>query len=138
MCPRSFSCLLLAAPPYSGCWLWTGMSTMAMAYRSPLFASRSVRFYVADNPPCLPQNVFEDDKDVLYISLHRFGRGFYPGSGHCTEVGTGDGKGYTVNIPWHRPGIGDTEYMAVCARPALDSVTVCCATVFVAVVCVCR
>jgi hypothetical protein len=28
-----------------------------------------------------PQEIFEADQSVLYISLHRYGEGFYPGSG---------------------------------------------------------
>ncbi len=36
---------------------------------------------------------------VLYISVHR-GNGFYPGTGHVEEVGTGDGRGFTLNVPW--------------------------------------
>ena len=41
---------------------------------------------------------------VLYISLHRYDEGFfYPGSedGDCDKVGSGPGRGYNVNIPWH-------------------------------------
>jgi acetoin utilization deacetylase AcuC-like enzyme len=36
---------------------------------------------------------------VLYISIHR-GNGFYPGTGHVEEVGVGDGRGFTLNVPW--------------------------------------
>ncbi len=36
---------------------------------------------------------------VLYISIHR-GNGFYPGTGHVEEVGIGDGRGFTLNMPW--------------------------------------
>jgi acetoin utilization deacetylase AcuC-like enzyme len=27
------------------------------------------------------QHIFEDDGSVLFVSLHRFGRGFFPGTG---------------------------------------------------------
>jgi acetoin utilization deacetylase AcuC-like enzyme len=44
------------------------------------------------------QNSFYDDPRVLYFSTHRYGF-FYPGTGAATEVGTGKGKGFTVNVP---------------------------------------
>lgn len=47
------------------------------------------------------QEIFQDDPDVLYISLHRHDRGkFYPGTGAAAEVGVGEGRGRTINIPW--------------------------------------
>ncbi|MFH0816375.1 MAG: histone deacetylase [Methanobacteriota archaeon] len=53
--------------------------------------------------------IFYDDPDVLYISTHQWG--IYPGSGHFTEVGSGEGKGYTVNIPL-LSGAGDATFMS--------------------------
>jgi acetoin utilization deacetylase AcuC-like enzyme len=44
------------------------------------------------------QNSFYEDPHVLYVSTHRYGF-FYPGSGAATEVGRGQGEGFTVNIP---------------------------------------
>jgi len=59
------------------------------------------------------QNIFLDDPSVLYISLHRYDMGrFYPGTGGATEVGTGQGKGFSVNIPWDYDGMGDDDYVA--------------------------
>jgi acetoin utilization deacetylase AcuC-like enzyme len=55
------------------------------------------------------QQIFYDDPRVLYISLHQYP--FYPGTGATDETGTGDGKGYTVNIPLPG-GCGDREYLA--------------------------
>lgn len=43
------------------------------------------------------QHTFYEDPDVLYVSLHEFP--FYPGTGWVDEVGTGLGRGMTVNIP---------------------------------------
>jgi acetoin utilization deacetylase AcuC-like enzyme len=37
---------------------------------------------------------------VLYVSLHRYGNGFYPGTGALEEVGEGAGAGFNVNVPW--------------------------------------
>ncbi|NJD62769.1 MAG: acetoin utilization protein AcuC [Deltaproteobacteria bacterium] len=36
---------------------------------------------------------------LLKISLHRFGPGFFPGTGSAEETGEGDGEGYCLNIP---------------------------------------
>ncbi|KAK3124510.1 hypothetical protein QOZ80_7BG0587590 [Eleusine coracana subsp. coracana] len=58
------------------------------------------------------QEIFEGNKSVLYISLHRHEDGkFYPGTGAAHEVGTLDGKGFSVNIPWSRGGVGDNDYI---------------------------
>jgi acetoin utilization deacetylase AcuC-like enzyme len=43
------------------------------------------------------QEMFYRDPSVLYVSLHQWP--FYPGTGSADEVGTGDGRGYTVNVP---------------------------------------
>lgn len=59
------------------------------------------------------QLCFDADSNVLYISLHwHDNENFYPGSGAVTEVGTREGKGFTVNIPFSGDIIGDAEYLA--------------------------
>lgn len=45
------------------------------------------------------QDLFYADPEVLFLSIHRFGWGFYPGSGDADETGRGPGLGYTVNVP---------------------------------------
>ncbi|KAL7596657.1 hypothetical protein Lser_V15G28553 [Lactuca serriola] len=55
--------------------------------------------------------IFEQNKTVLYISLHRHEGGkFYPGTGAAHEVGCMGGEGYCVNVPWSRGGVGDHSY----------------------------
>ncbi|UCD72239.1 MAG: histone deacetylase [Syntrophobacterales bacterium] len=54
------------------------------------------------------QNTFYEDPKVLYFSTHRYDF-FYPGTGAPTEVGIGQGEGFTVNVPMS-PGCGDAEY----------------------------
>ena len=56
------------------------------------------------------QHVFEQRRDVLYLSSHQYP--FYPGTGASHEVGTGAGAGFTVNCPLP-PGQGDADYGAV-------------------------
>ena len=43
------------------------------------------------------QEIFEDDPRVLFVSTHQWP--CYPGGGVCDEVGTGPGKGFTINLP---------------------------------------
>jgi acetoin utilization deacetylase AcuC-like enzyme len=42
------------------------------------------------------QDIFYDDPSVFYFSIHQ--HPFYPGSGRPTEIGMGDGEGFTLNI----------------------------------------
>lgn len=67
------------------------------------------------------QNMFYDDPNILYISLHVYANGdFYPGKpdnpmipdGDLDKVGHGAGKGKNVNIAWPSQGMGDGEYLA--------------------------
>lgn len=58
------------------------------------------------------QEIFERNKSVLYISLHRHEGGrFYPGTGAANEVGIDGAEGYCVNVPWNRGGVGDNDYV---------------------------
>jgi acetoin utilization deacetylase AcuC-like enzyme len=56
------------------------------------------------------QHSFYERADVLYFSTHQFP--YYPGTGYVNEVGSGTGKGFTVNVPLS-PGPGDAEYMQI-------------------------
>ncbi|XP_061113820.1 histone deacetylase 6 isoform X1 [Conger conger] len=61
------------------------------------------------------QYIFEEDPSVLYFSMHRYEEGsFWP---HLPEsdssaVGTGDGQGYNINVPWNRIGMKDGDYIS--------------------------
>jgi histone deacetylase 6 len=60
------------------------------------------------------QNIFEEDPNVLYISLHVYQDGrFYPNSpkGNHLHVGVGEGEGKNVNIPWPQHFMGDGDYL---------------------------
>lgn len=58
------------------------------------------------------QAIFEADPSVLFISLHQHPRTCYPGTGYEWEIGTGAGRGYTLNIPLN-PGTDDAEYIKI-------------------------
>ncbi|KAJ0504752.1 putative histone deacetylase [Helianthus annuus] len=60
------------------------------------------------------QEIYEQNKTVLYVSLHRHEDGkFYPGTGAVHEFGSMGGEGYYVNIPWSRGGVRDNDYMVL-------------------------
>lgn len=62
------------------------------------------------------QQMFYEDRRVLYLSLHRHDDGnFFPGTGGPTECGAGSGLGFNVNVAWSgglNPPMGDAEYLA--------------------------
>jgi len=41
--------------------------------------------------------IFRRRSDVLFASIHQ--QGLYPGTGSISDVGSGDGTGFTINIP---------------------------------------
>lgn len=45
------------------------------------------------------QYAFYDTARVMTISLHESGRFLFPGTGEVSEAGSGDGLGYSVNVP---------------------------------------
>ncbi|XP_064648608.1 histone deacetylase 4-like isoform X2 [Lineus longissimus] len=62
------------------------------------------------------QQIFYNDPNVLYLSLHRHDNGnFFPGTGAPEECGEDQGLGFNVNLAWSggiSPPMGDAEYMA--------------------------
>jgi acetoin utilization deacetylase AcuC-like enzyme len=49
------------------------------------------------------QDLFYEDPTALFLSVHRYGHGFYPGTGAADETGSGKGLGYTLNVPIRYP-----------------------------------
>ena len=45
------------------------------------------------------QDAFYTDAGVLTISIHESGRYLFPGTGEVDELGTGSGRGFSVNLP---------------------------------------
>jgi acetoin utilization deacetylase AcuC-like enzyme len=45
------------------------------------------------------QDVFYEAPEVMFFSIHRYGHGFYPGTGAADETGHGRGLGHTRNEP---------------------------------------
>jgi acetoin utilization deacetylase AcuC-like enzyme len=60
------------------------------------------------------QETFFESADVLYVSIHEWGSdpdspssSFYPGTGWLDEVGSGPGRGATINVPVPAATTGD-------------------------------
>jgi acetoin utilization deacetylase AcuC-like enzyme len=66
------------------------------------------------------QCAFLGDPRVLFVSTHQWP--YYPGSGHESEVGVGDGAGYTVNVPM-AAGATDDDYDVVFRQVVVPVVT---------------
>jgi acetoin utilization protein AcuC len=56
------------------------------------------------------QWIFYDEPRVLTVSLHQSGRYLYPGTGFEDEIGEGDGRGTSINIPLP-PFAGSADYL---------------------------
>jgi acetoin utilization deacetylase AcuC-like enzyme len=54
--------------------------------------------------------IFYGSAQVLYASIHQ--SPLYPGTGAASDVGVGDGEGFTVNLPVP-PGSGPDEFLAL-------------------------
>jgi acetoin utilization deacetylase AcuC-like enzyme len=56
------------------------------------------------------ERIFYPSSEVLYTSIHQ--SPLYPGTGDAVEFGSGDGQGYTVNLPVP-PGSGPDEFLSL-------------------------
>ena len=65
------------------------------------------------------QEAFYATDRVLTLSFHKYGEGFFPGTGDLYEVGHGRGKYYSVNVPLHS-GIDDAGYHYV-FKPVVEA-----------------
>lgn len=54
--------------------------------------------------------IFHNDPNVFYISIHQNPRTLYPGTGFIEETGAGNGEGYNLNIPM-APGSTTDDYI---------------------------
>ena len=64
------------------------------------------------------QAAFYGRRDVFTLSLHESGQTLFPGTGFEDETGTGDGRGYSVNVPLP-PGTYDGAYLKAFRQVAL-------------------
>jgi acetoin utilization deacetylase AcuC-like enzyme len=55
-------------------------------------------------------DIFHDSDRVLFVSIHQ--SPLYPGTGPASDVGSGAGRGFTVNMPVH-PGADDAMFCSL-------------------------
>jgi acetoin utilization deacetylase AcuC-like enzyme len=56
------------------------------------------------------QAVFDEDPTVYFVSMHQHPRTCYPGTGYESEIGSGPGRGFTLNVPF-MPGSTDDAWV---------------------------
>jgi acetoin utilization deacetylase AcuC-like enzyme len=56
------------------------------------------------------EEIFYESAQVLYVSIHQ--SPLWPGTGAPSDVGEGEGKGFTINLPV-APGAGRDEYLSL-------------------------
>jgi len=61
-------------------------------------------------------DIFHDSNQVLFVSIHQ--SPLYPGTGPASDVGAGDGRGFTVNLPVP-PGSDDLVFCSLVDRVAV-------------------
>jgi len=61
-------------------------------------------------------DIFHGSDQVLFVSIHQ--SPLYPGTGPAGDVGSGDGRGFTVNLPVP-PGADDRMFCALVDRVAI-------------------
>ena len=98
-------------------------NNVAIAAQSAINAGRADRVAILDwdvHHGNGTQDIFYHQDDVFYVSIHQ--NGIYPGSGHITETGEGDGELTTMNLPLPA-GTTDSSYLEAIEtviKPALS------------------
>jgi len=98
----------MAARPLGFCLF----NNIAIAARHALTHAEINRVLIADwdvHHGNGTQDIFYDDPDVFYLSMHQ--HPFYPGSGLPEECGRGAGEGTTLNLPLP-PGLRPADYVS--------------------------
>src|SRR3954465_6214133 len=88
-------------------------SSVAVAARWAIDSGRAERVIVLDwdvHHGNGTEAVFRESDDVLFVSIHEWP--LYPGTGPASDTGSGDGEGYTVNLPVPA-GSGDAAYVSL-------------------------
>jgi acetoin utilization deacetylase AcuC-like enzyme len=66
------------------------------------------------------EQIFISSPEVLYLSLHQYP--YYPGTGPPDEIGSGEGRGFNVNVPLE-VGAVDEDYRVAFASVVVPVVT---------------
>ena len=96
-----------AGPDYGGGFCYLNNVAVAAAD----CAARGLRVAVLDYDAHHgngTRDIFAASSSVLYVSTHEYG--IYPGTGPAEDVGEGEGRGFTVNVPLSA-GCGDASFL---------------------------
>lgn len=113
------------AEPDAACGFCFFNSVAVAARHAQVIAGRALRILIVDwdvHHGNGTQHIFEEDPSVLYVSVHRYDHGtFFPmgDEGASSQVGQATGTGFTVNVPWNGPRMGDADYLATWHRLVL-------------------
>jgi acetoin utilization deacetylase AcuC-like enzyme len=94
-------------------------NNVAVAARYALDARRLERVMILDwdvHHGNGTNDIFHESDQVLFVSIHQ--SPLYPGTGPADDVGSGPGRGFTVNLPV-RPGSGDDVFCSLVDRVAV-------------------
>jgi acetoin utilization deacetylase AcuC-like enzyme len=94
-------------------------NNVAVAARSALDQCGSERVMILDwdvHHGNGTNDIFHADPRVLFVSIHQ--SPLYPGTGPASDIGSGAGEGYTVNVPVG-PGAGDATYASLVSHVAV-------------------
>jgi acetoin utilization deacetylase AcuC-like enzyme len=58
------------------------------------------------------EEAFYTTNRVMTVSFHRYGEGFFPGTGDLLDIGCGEGKYFSLNVPL-KPYINDDQFTDV-------------------------
>ena len=62
--------------------------------------------------------IFHSSPEVLFVSIHQWP--FYPGTGALSDVGSGEGEGFTINLPVPA-GSGEEEWLGLVEHVAVPA-----------------
>jgi acetoin utilization deacetylase AcuC-like enzyme len=62
--------------------------------------------------------IFHSSPEVLFVSIHQWP--FYPGTGALEDVGSGEGEGFTINLPVPA-GSGEDEWLGLVEHVAIPA-----------------
>ena len=96
-------------------------ANVALAARYALQAHRVERVAIIDwdvHHGNGTQDIFYGDDRVEYISTHEFP--LFPGTGAADEIGTGPGRGYTLNFPLSA-GQKDDDFLSIFEGPLAEA-----------------
>ncbi|KAJ3426397.1 histone deacetylase rpd3 [Anaeramoeba flamelloides] len=66
------------------------------------------------------ETAFENSNRVMTCSFHKYGDGYFPGTGNINDIGHSNGKGYSVNVPLN-DGMEDESYFYI-FKKTIDSI----------------